>query len=55
MLIPLSDASRRSTRLPVITTLTIAINALAFLLELVGGEAFVQRSDRRMDPHARRG
>jgi rhomboid family protein len=43
MLVPLSDASRRPTRLPVVTALVIAINALVFMLELIGGEAFVQR------------
>jgi membrane associated rhomboid family serine protease len=42
ILIPLTDASRRPTRLPVVTASIIAINVLMFLLELAGGEAFVQ-------------
>jgi hypothetical protein len=37
--IPLSDASRRPTRFPVVTASIIAVNALVFLLELLGGEA----------------
>lgn len=41
--IPLGDASRRPTRLPVVTASLILVNALAFSLELVGGEAFVSR------------
>ena len=41
MLIPLTDASRRPTRIPVVTAGLIAVNALMFLLELAGGEAMV--------------
>jgi membrane associated rhomboid family serine protease len=40
-LIPLSDASRRPVRVPVVTILIILVNAFVFLLELRGGEAFV--------------
>jgi len=40
-LIPLSDATRRPTRFPAVTAAFIAINALVFVLELLGGEAFV--------------
>ena len=40
-LIPLSDASRRPTRIPVVTILIILTNALVFVLELSGGEGFV--------------
>ena len=40
-LIPLGDASRRPARMPVITVLIILANALAFVLELTGGETFV--------------
>jgi membrane associated rhomboid family serine protease len=40
-LIPLSDASRRPTRIPVVTILIILANALVFVLELSGGEGFV--------------
>ena len=40
-LIPLSDASRRPTRMPVVTTLIIVLNALVFFLELQYGDAFV--------------
>jgi membrane associated rhomboid family serine protease len=43
MLIPLTDASRRPTSFPVVTAGIIAINALVFILELLGGEAFVTR------------
>jgi membrane associated rhomboid family serine protease len=39
--IPLSDASRRPNRFPVMTASIIAVNALVFLIELVGGETFV--------------
>src|SRR5215471_53756 len=42
MLIPLTDASRRPTRLPVVTAAIIALNVLMFVLELAGGDAFVQ-------------
>jgi membrane associated rhomboid family serine protease len=40
-LIPLSDASRRPTRIPVVTVFIILVNAFVFVLELVNGEAFV--------------
>jgi hypothetical protein len=33
-LIPLSDASRRPARLPVVTAFIIAVNVFVFLLEL---------------------
>src|SRR2546425_6238139 len=39
--IPLSDASRRPSRFPVMTASIIAVNALVFVIELVGGETFV--------------
>ena len=39
--LPLSDATRRPTRFPVITTLIIVINVAAFVAELMGGDAFV--------------
>ena len=42
-LIPLSDASRRPNRFPVVTAWIIAVNAAVFLLELTGGDAFVTR------------
>lgn len=41
--IPLKDASRKLRRFPVITVAVIVLNVLAFLMELGGGEAFVQR------------
>ncbi len=41
--IPLSDASRRPVHFPVVTILIIAINAVVFLCELMGGEEFVTR------------
>jgi membrane associated rhomboid family serine protease len=40
-LIPLSDATRRPVRVPVVTILIILANAFVFLLELRGGEGFV--------------
>jgi membrane associated rhomboid family serine protease len=42
MLIPLTDASRRPTRVPVVTACIIALNALMFVFELAGGETFVK-------------
>ena len=39
--IPLSDASRRPTRFPLVTTGVIALNVIAFVLELSLGDAFV--------------
>lgn len=40
-LIPLSDASRRPVRTPIITGFIVAVNVLVFLLELARGDAFV--------------
>ena len=40
-LIPLSDASRRPMRMPVVTPLIVLVNVLVFLLELTHGAAFV--------------
>jgi len=40
-LIPLSDASRRPARIPVVTVFIVLVNALVFVLELMNGEAFV--------------
>jgi rhomboid family protein len=40
-LIPLSDASRRPVRLPVVTAFIIVVNVFVFLLELMRGDAFV--------------
>jgi len=42
-MIPLGDASRRPRRSPVVTTAIIIVNALVFLLELMGGEEFVKQ------------
>ena len=42
-LIPLTDASRRPARMPIVTGGIIAINFVVFLLELQGGDAFVNR------------
>src|SRR5262245_9020763 len=42
-LIPLNDASRRPTRLPVVTASIIAVNVVVFFIELVGGDSFVTR------------
>jgi membrane associated rhomboid family serine protease len=40
-LIPLSDASRRPMRMPIVTPLIVLVNVLVFLLELTHGAAFV--------------
>jgi membrane associated rhomboid family serine protease len=40
-LIPLGDASRRPYQSPVITILIILVNVWVFVLELMGGDAFV--------------
>jgi membrane associated rhomboid family serine protease len=42
-MIPFGDASRRPRRSPVITTAIIAVNAFVFVLELTGGDPFVQK------------
>ncbi len=42
-MIPLVDTSRRPRRFPVVTTAIILVNALVFLLELKGGDAFVKQ------------
>jgi membrane associated rhomboid family serine protease len=42
-LIPLSDATRRPTRTPVVTILLIVINAFVFVLELAGGQSFMMQ------------
>ncbi len=42
-MIPLSDASRRPERFPVITTAIILVNAFVFVLELMGGDEFVKQ------------
>jgi membrane associated rhomboid family serine protease len=42
-LVPLSDASRRPVRMPVVTGAIIVVNAVVFLLELTRGDAFVMQ------------
>ena len=42
-MIPLSDASRRPSHFPVVTTAIILVNAFVFVLELMGGDAFVMQ------------
>ncbi len=42
-MIPLSDATRRPASFPVITTAIIVTNAVVFVMELMGGDAFVMR------------
>jgi len=39
----MGDADRRPLHFPVVTAVIIGVNALAFLLELTGGDAFVNR------------
>lgn len=38
---PIDDASRRPSRFPIVTASIIGLNALAFVFELMGGDAFV--------------
>lgn len=40
-MMPLGDESRRPSRFPIVTAFIIALNVLAFILELMGGDAFV--------------
>jgi membrane associated rhomboid family serine protease len=42
-MIPLGDADRRPVRFPLVTVAIIALNVVMFLLELMGGDAFVNR------------
>jgi membrane associated rhomboid family serine protease len=42
-MLPIGDADRRPVRFPIITALIIGANALMFLLELAGGDAFINR------------
>lgn len=42
-LIPLADASRQTRRPPVVTRSIIVANAVVFVFELMGGEAFLRR------------
>jgi len=42
-MIPLSDDSRRPVHFPIATVLIIGLNAVVFLIELAGGDAFITR------------
>jgi membrane associated rhomboid family serine protease len=42
-MIPIGDADRRPLRFPIVTTLIIGVNVFVFLLELVGGDAFINQ------------
>jgi len=42
-MIPLRDESRRPEHFPVVTTIIVIVNALVFMAELTGGDAFVMR------------
>ncbi len=42
-MIPLSDATRRPANFPVVTTGIIVVNAAVFIMELMGGDAFVMK------------
>ena len=42
-MIPLSDSSRRPARFSVVTTGIIVLNVVVFLMELAGGDQFVQQ------------
>src|SRR6476660_3408407 len=41
--IPLSDVSRQPNKFPVVTASIVAANAVVFVLELIGGQPFVNR------------
>jgi membrane associated rhomboid family serine protease len=43
IVIPLNDASRRPIGFPVVTVFIIAANVVVFLLELLGGDAFIMQ------------
>jgi membrane associated rhomboid family serine protease len=42
-MIPLGDSSRRPERYPIVTAAIIAVNGFVFVLELMGGDAFVMK------------
>jgi len=42
-MIPIGDAERRPLRFPTVTALIIVLNVLVFALELLGGDAFIDR------------
>jgi membrane associated rhomboid family serine protease len=42
-MVPLGDASRRPARIPVVTIFIILVNALVFVLELMGGDSFLMQ------------
>jgi membrane associated rhomboid family serine protease len=42
-MIPLGDADRRPLHFPIVSAIIIGANAAMFLLELVGGDAFLER------------
>jgi membrane associated rhomboid family serine protease len=42
-MIPLGDADRRPVRFPLVIVAIIAINIVMFLLELIGGDAFINQ------------
>jgi membrane associated rhomboid family serine protease len=42
-MIPLSDASRKPANFPIMTTAIIVTNVIVFVMELMGGDAFVMR------------
>ena len=42
-MIPLGDSTRRPINFPIMTLMIIAVNAFVFVLELQGGDAFINR------------
>jgi membrane associated rhomboid family serine protease len=42
-MIPLSDVSRRTGRVPIVTISIIGLNAVMFILELIGGDGFINQ------------
>lgn len=43
-MIPLQDEARRPSRFPIVTSVIIALNVLAFILELMNGDEFVTQA-----------
>jgi membrane associated rhomboid family serine protease len=42
-MIPLNDVSRRPAHFPIITLSLIIVNVIVFILELINGDAFVNK------------
>jgi len=42
-IVPLTDVSRRPTRFPVVTLSIIVVNFIVFIIELINGDAFIDK------------